>query len=293
MPNRILKESICTSSTIDGLSVASEIFFYRLLVQCDDYGRMDARVPLLRAKCYPLRLHSITDGDVSEYLSELNGAGLIWTYESDGHPYLQITKWHEHQQIRAKRSKYPEPPETRYLKSSEINGNQPKSGREENSGPGNHLQSDVPVIQSESESESNPNPITGAGAPASQNPESEELDLETAPLTAGQNYFLKQFGAKRFKLRIQRATIGNLERQHGTDKLRQCIDWAAKKGLGMGDAIGAIEKAITTWGNGHTLSAARGGGAQGKSKPDLKSASPVEDVAKLRARIQAAKAGQK
>ena len=35
MPNRILKDSICTSETIEGLTDAEEVFFYRLLVQCD------------------------------------------------------------------------------------------------------------------------------------------------------------------------------------------------------------------------------------------------------------------
>ena len=39
MPNRILKDSICTSPNIDTLSREAEVFFYRLLVQCDDHGR--------------------------------------------------------------------------------------------------------------------------------------------------------------------------------------------------------------------------------------------------------------
>ena len=52
MPNRILKDSICTSPNIDALSLEAETFFYRLLVQCDDYGRMDARPAILRARCY-------------------------------------------------------------------------------------------------------------------------------------------------------------------------------------------------------------------------------------------------
>lgn len=39
MPNRILKESITTSETLDSLSAEEERLFYRLLVICDDYGR--------------------------------------------------------------------------------------------------------------------------------------------------------------------------------------------------------------------------------------------------------------
>lgn len=42
MPNRIIKESICVSESIDSLSWFDEVFFYRLIVNCDDYGRLDA-----------------------------------------------------------------------------------------------------------------------------------------------------------------------------------------------------------------------------------------------------------
>ena len=51
MPNRILKDSICTSPNIDRVDRDAEVFFYRLIVRCDDFGRMDARLPILRAKC--------------------------------------------------------------------------------------------------------------------------------------------------------------------------------------------------------------------------------------------------
>lgn len=43
MGNRILKESICTSENIDALSYFQEVFFYRMIVKCDDFGRVDAR----------------------------------------------------------------------------------------------------------------------------------------------------------------------------------------------------------------------------------------------------------
>jgi len=53
VPNRIIKESICTSNEIDALKPEEEILFYRIIVNCDDFGRMDARLPILRAKCFP------------------------------------------------------------------------------------------------------------------------------------------------------------------------------------------------------------------------------------------------
>lgn len=55
MPSRIIKESICTSDEIDKLSAFAEVFFYRLIVNCDDYGRFDARPKILGSRLFPLR----------------------------------------------------------------------------------------------------------------------------------------------------------------------------------------------------------------------------------------------
>jgi hypothetical protein len=109
MPNRILRESICTSETIKLLSPEEEVFFYRLLVVCDDFGRMDARPAILRAKCYPLIIDKITENDISKWLNSLVNAELIYLYVVDGKTYLQVTTWDKYQQKRAKNSKYPSP----------------------------------------------------------------------------------------------------------------------------------------------------------------------------------------
>lgn len=145
LPNRILKESICTSSEIDALAPEEEVFFYRLIVNCDDHGRLDARPPILRAKCFPLRIDQVKDKDIERWLRKLESRHLLFVYVVDGQPYLQLTTWEKHQQVRAQRSKYPGPEEAdQHLQSDDINCNQ--------------LQSNVPVIQSnpiQSESESN------------------------------------------------------------------------------------------------------------------------------------------
>lgn len=111
MPNRILKETICTSETINHLSEAEEVFFYRLLVNCDDFGRMDARPQVLRARLYPLRTETIKEHEITARLLHLQEIGLIQLYEVEGHPYLQVITWEKHQQRRAKHSKYPSPDE--------------------------------------------------------------------------------------------------------------------------------------------------------------------------------------
>lgn len=109
MPNRLIKESICTSDNLNSLCSDVETFFYRLIVNCDDYGLMDARPAILRAKCFPLKLNKVTESDIRNWLNELVLKDLIFIYESDGKPYLKMTKWENHQQIRSKKSKYPTP----------------------------------------------------------------------------------------------------------------------------------------------------------------------------------------
>lgn len=110
MPNRILFESICTSDTINQLSESAESFFYRLLVNCDDYGRMDARITVLLAKLYPLRIGAMSTDELKSLLDECQRVGLVWTYESGPQAYIQISKWDSYQRIRNMRGKYPPPP---------------------------------------------------------------------------------------------------------------------------------------------------------------------------------------
>ena len=105
MPNRIIKESICTSENIDQLTEFQETFFYRLMVNCDDFGRFDARPKLLSSRLFPLR--DISTETVAETLEALQNADLIILYEVGGHPYLQMKTWEKHQQARATKSKYP------------------------------------------------------------------------------------------------------------------------------------------------------------------------------------------
>ena len=121
MPNRIIKESICTSENIDALTEFQEIFFYRLMVNCDDYGRFDARTKLISSRLFPLK--SVTIDMVEDALTALQKNDLIFLYEVGGHPYLQMKTWEKHQQIRANKSKYPSPDDCQ-IQSDDANGNQ-------------------------------------------------------------------------------------------------------------------------------------------------------------------------
>ena len=107
MPNRIIKESICTSDQIDQLSPFAEITFYRLIVNADDYGRMDGRAAVLRSRLFPLR--DVRNAQIEDALRELASVELVSTYYVDGKPFVRLPGWDRHQQIRAKKSKYPAP----------------------------------------------------------------------------------------------------------------------------------------------------------------------------------------
>jgi len=119
MPNRILKESICTSENIDLLTPFQEVFFYRLMVNCDDYGRMDARAKVLSSKLFPLR--DVRINQINDALRALSSAELVTLYEENGHPFLQMVTWDRHQTIRAKKSKYPAPESNcKHMQADEI-----------------------------------------------------------------------------------------------------------------------------------------------------------------------------
>lgn len=147
MPNRIIKESICISESVDALSLEAERLFYRLLVNCDDYGTFDARIPIIKNRCFPLKSDDIIDDQMIAWLSELESQEIIFFYEYSCKKYLKFTHWESHQQIRAKRRKNPDPDDQ-------------NSNRISLDIICNHQKSDAPVIQSNPiQSESNPNPI--------------------------------------------------------------------------------------------------------------------------------------
>ena len=94
---------------IDKLTAEEERFFTRLLVVVDDYGRIDARLELLRSKCFPLK-PSITAAQVGGWLDGLDRAGLVVHFGADSRTFLEIAGWAKHQRPpRAKESKCPSP----------------------------------------------------------------------------------------------------------------------------------------------------------------------------------------
>lgn len=136
MPNRILKESICVSESIDSLSWFEEVLFYRLIVNCDDFGRFDGRTAVIKNRLFPLK-DDLTLGTVKAAIQKLVSAGLVITYESMGKPYLYLPTWTAHQTVRAKKSKYPAPDGENISSAAGVKSSENIC---------NHMKADVPVF---------------------------------------------------------------------------------------------------------------------------------------------------
>jgi hypothetical protein len=111
MPSRILREGILTSPRMKKLGWAEEVFYRRLMSVVDDFGRYYAEAGLLRAACYPRQLDKVSDSDIEKWLQVTEKAALVRVYSTeDGERYLEVLDFG--QQIRAKKSKFPQPPNT-------------------------------------------------------------------------------------------------------------------------------------------------------------------------------------
>ena len=107
MPNRMIKESICTSEQIDELTPFEETTFYRLMVNADDYGCFDGREKILAARLYPLK--EINPADMRAAVDRLAEVGLVVRYTVEGREYLYFPTWFNHQRLRQTKHKFPPP----------------------------------------------------------------------------------------------------------------------------------------------------------------------------------------
>ena len=108
MPNRIIKETIHTSETVNSMTDFQFRLWISLITYVDDFGRGDARAAVIKGACFPLR-ERVTIKDIDAALKDLAGIGCVGLYEVDGKPYLYFPTWESHQSVRNQRSKYPAP----------------------------------------------------------------------------------------------------------------------------------------------------------------------------------------
>ena len=96
MPDRLLRESIRISESIDQLSAFEETFFYRLMVSVDDRGYIDARPRVLSKTLYPLK--DVRDCQIKDTLRKLSSAGLVSFFKNEnGKLFVRLTNWDRYQ----------------------------------------------------------------------------------------------------------------------------------------------------------------------------------------------------
>ena len=229
MPNRILKESICTSDSIDGLGWFEEVLFYRLIVNCDDFGRFDGRPAIIKNRLFPLK-ETLTVKAVTGAINKLASAGLVTLYMFEGKPYLYLPTWNYHQTVRAKRSKYPAPEDgCESVNTSENICNQ--------------MNANVPVIQS------NPNPI--------RNPNTNAEDAGEAPAFPSPAEKRHQYGEYKNVL-LSDTDLEKLKAEFPTDwqsRIDNLSSYMASKGVSYKNHLATIRN----W--------ARKDGAKAQQKP--------------------------
>lgn len=155
MPNRIIKETICTSEKIAALTDFEFRLWVGLITQADDAGRGDARPAIIKGHVFPLR-DQVTVKAISAGLHALATVRLVSLYTVGGKPIYWLPGWSEHQRIRDCKPKYPAPEEADDIppQSAATCGNSPQTAADGGSRG----------RESESESESNPNPKESAPA---------------------------------------------------------------------------------------------------------------------------------
>lgn len=184
MPNRIIKESLCSSEKISSLSDFEFRLWIGLITQVDDAGRGDARPAIIKGRVFPFRERlSIKDIDVA--LQALAAKGCVSLYKVDGKPYFWFPGWAKHQRIRDCKPKFPGPDESDTLHDSAATCGE------------------LPQVAALIQSESNPNP--------NPNPESESNTRGAAfyafwaayPRKVGKGDARKAFG----KVRVELGTL--------------------------------------------------------------------------------------
>ena len=111
MPSRVVRGEINRSESLSNVSLGAELTFRALILECDDYGRFDARAKVLKAALFSMR-DEISREQVLAWVQELAADGCVRLYENSGRPYLVLPGWENHRGKgrRGTQSKFPEPP---------------------------------------------------------------------------------------------------------------------------------------------------------------------------------------
>lgn len=108
MGNRMLKESIRTSRSVNSLTDFQFRVWAHLITYVDDFGRGSADPELLKGFVFPRR-KGVTETTIANALADLATSGMITLYEVDGESFFCFPNWSEHQRIQSRKSKFPAP----------------------------------------------------------------------------------------------------------------------------------------------------------------------------------------
>lgn len=92
MPNRIIKESICSSEKIAALSDFEFRLWVGLITQADDAGRGDARPAIMKGHVFPFR-EQVTPSAIQDALAKLADACVIQLDDRLKPKTFKITGW--------------------------------------------------------------------------------------------------------------------------------------------------------------------------------------------------------
>ena len=193
MPNRIIKESLCSSEKIALLTDFEFRLWIGLITQADDTGRGDARPAIIKGHVFPLR-DRITVKDISGALHGLAAKGCISLYEIDGRSYFWFPSWAKHQRIRDAKPKFPAPPSEEPLAEAENESPMDSAATRGNSRRTAANRGESPQLAALIQS----NPIQSNPTISATSAENEETEIELV-LNTGALYHISKEKADRWR----------------------------------------------------------------------------------------------
>ena len=108
---RSLYPEMCDSTSLGRCSILTNALWPRIVISCDDQGRMAGNAADVLGECFPKMLAKVRIKDVEISLAELALARAVIRYKVNGEDYLQVRSWWAWQQYarRAYPSRMPTP----------------------------------------------------------------------------------------------------------------------------------------------------------------------------------------
>lgn len=103
---RTIKPEFPQSESMGRVSRDARLLFIQLWTQADDEGRLRGASRMLASLLFPY--DDDAAGRIDDWLDELDRQGCLRLYRKDGHTYIEVANWLEHQKIdKPSRSKFP------------------------------------------------------------------------------------------------------------------------------------------------------------------------------------------